>query len=38
MLPDQNGDDLKLSDLQGQTVILFFYPRADPRINSIAPR
>jgi peroxiredoxin Q/BCP len=28
-LPDQNGDLVKLSDLQGQTVILFFYPRAD---------
>jgi peroxiredoxin Q/BCP len=28
-LPDQNGDPVKLSDLRGQTVILFFYPRAD---------
>lgn len=28
-LPDQNGDPVKLSDLRGQTVILYFYPRAD---------
>jgi thioredoxin-dependent peroxiredoxin len=28
-LPDQNGDPVKLSDLKGQTVILYFYPRAD---------
>ncbi len=28
-LPDQNGDDLTLSDLRGQTVVLYFYPRAD---------
>ncbi|MGN6557845.1 MAG: thioredoxin-dependent thiol peroxidase [Solirubrobacterales bacterium] len=28
-LPDQNGDSVKLSDLKGQTVILYFYPRAD---------
>jgi peroxiredoxin Q/BCP len=28
-LPDQNGDPVKLSDLKGQTVVLFFYPRAD---------
>jgi peroxiredoxin Q/BCP len=28
-LPDQNGDELKLSDLRGQTVVLYFYPRAD---------
>jgi len=27
-LPDQNGDPVKLSDLKGQTVILYFYPRA----------
>jgi peroxiredoxin Q/BCP len=34
-LPDQNGDPVKLSDLKGQTVVLFFYPRADTAINSI---
>jgi thioredoxin-dependent peroxiredoxin len=28
-LPDQNGDPVKLSDLRGQTVVLYFYPRAD---------
>jgi peroxiredoxin Q/BCP len=28
-LPDQNGDKVKLSDLKGQTVVLYFYPRAD---------
>ncbi len=28
-LPDQNGDDVALSDLRGQTVVLYFYPRAD---------
>ena len=28
-LPDQNGESLKLADLKGQTVVLYFYPRAD---------
>ena len=28
-LPDQNSDPVKLSDLKGQTVVLYFYPRAD---------
>jgi thioredoxin-dependent peroxiredoxin len=28
-LPDQNGDSVKLSNLRGQTVVLYFYPRAD---------
>jgi peroxiredoxin Q/BCP len=28
-LPDQNGKKVKLSDLKGQTVVLYFYPRAD---------
>jgi peroxiredoxin Q/BCP len=28
-LPGQNGDPVKLSDLKGQTVVLYFYPRAD---------
>lgn len=27
-LPDQNGETVKLSDLKGQTVVLYFYPRA----------
>jgi peroxiredoxin Q/BCP len=28
-LPDQHGNDVTLSDLRGQTVVLYFYPRAD---------
>jgi thioredoxin-dependent peroxiredoxin len=28
-LPDQNGEEVKLSDLRGETLVLFFYPRAD---------
>ena len=28
-LPDQNGDPVTLSDLRGQPVVLYFYPKAD---------
>ncbi|HSS05284.1 MAG TPA: thioredoxin-dependent thiol peroxidase [Solirubrobacterales bacterium] len=28
-LPDQDGEALTLSDLRGETVVLYFYPRAD---------
>jgi peroxiredoxin Q/BCP len=28
-LPDQDGDPVTLSDLRGQTVVLYFYPKAD---------
>ena len=28
-LPDEDGNELTLSELRGQTVVLFFYPRAD---------
>ncbi|MGN6201610.1 MAG: thioredoxin-dependent thiol peroxidase [Solirubrobacterales bacterium] len=28
-LPDQHGEKVKLSDLKGETVVLYFYPRAD---------
>lgn len=28
-LPDQNGDEVSLSGLKGETVVLCFYPRAD---------
>lgn len=28
-LPDQDGGEVSLSDLKGQTVVLYFYPRAD---------
>ena len=27
-LPDENGEQLSLSDLKGQTVVLYFYPKA----------
>jgi thioredoxin-dependent peroxiredoxin len=26
---DQNGNTVKLSDLKGKTVVLWFYPKAD---------
>jgi len=28
-LPDQAGDEVSLADLKGETVVLYFYPRAD---------
>jgi peroxiredoxin Q/BCP len=28
-LPDQNGDEVKLSALRGSPVVLYFYPRAN---------
>lgn len=28
-LPDQDGEPLKLSDLRGRRVVLYFYPKAD---------
>jgi peroxiredoxin Q/BCP len=28
-LPDQHGNPVKLADLRGQTVVLYFYPKAD---------
>jgi thioredoxin-dependent peroxiredoxin len=28
-LPDQDGTDVSLSDFRGQTVVLYFYPKAD---------
>ena len=28
-LPDQHGEPVKLSDLHGQRVVLYFYPKAD---------
>jgi len=28
-LPDQEGNSHKLSDYQGKTVVLFFYPKDD---------
>jgi peroxiredoxin Q/BCP len=28
-LPDQHGNPVKLSDFKGQTVVVYFYPKAD---------
>ena len=28
-LPDQDGRSVRLSDLRGRTVVLYFYPKAD---------
>jgi thioredoxin-dependent peroxiredoxin len=28
-LPDQHGDPVRLADLRGKTVVLYFYPKAD---------
>jgi peroxiredoxin Q/BCP len=28
-LPDQDGNEVSLADLKGETVVLYFYPRAD---------
>ncbi len=28
-LPDQDGDPVKLSELRGQPVVVYFYPKAD---------
>ncbi len=28
-LPDQDGNEVSLSGLKGETVVLYFYPRAD---------
>lgn len=28
-LPDQSGDEVRLADLRGETVVIYFYPRAD---------
>lgn len=34
-LPDQDGSKVKLTDLEGETVVVYFYPRADTLINSV---
>lgn len=34
-LPDQDGNEISLSDLGGETIVLYFYPRADTGINSV---
>jgi thioredoxin-dependent peroxiredoxin len=28
-LPDQDGNEVRLSELRGQTVVLYFFPKAD---------
>jgi thioredoxin-dependent peroxiredoxin len=28
-LPNQDGEDTRLSDLRGKPVVLYFYPKAD---------
>lgn len=28
-LPDQDGNPVRLSDLRGQPIVLYFYPKAD---------
>jgi peroxiredoxin Q/BCP len=28
-LPDQDGNSVSLKDLRGQTVVVYFYPKAD---------
>jgi peroxiredoxin Q/BCP len=28
-LPDQDGNPVRLSDLRGRRVVLYFYPKAD---------
>lgn len=28
-LPDQGGNAVRLADLRGRTVVLYFYPKAD---------
>jgi len=28
-LPDQDGNEVSLSDLSGETIVLYFFPRAD---------
>src|SRR5687768_4040706 len=28
-LPDQDGNTVRLSDLRGRTIVLYFYPKAD---------
>jgi thioredoxin-dependent peroxiredoxin len=37
-LPDQGGKELSLSALRGETVVLYFYPRADTPTDSIGLR
>jgi peroxiredoxin Q/BCP len=31
-LPDQDGEEVSLSSLVGETIVLYFYPRADTSV------
>jgi peroxiredoxin Q/BCP len=31
-LPDQDGNEVSLASLKGETVVLYFYPRADTSV------
>jgi thioredoxin-dependent peroxiredoxin len=35
-LPDQDGAEVALSDLRGQTVVLYFYPAPTSRSRAFA--
>ena len=37
-LPDQDGNLVSLSDLRGQNVVVYFYPKADARANKTHTR
>jgi peroxiredoxin Q/BCP len=38
-LPDQDGNPVKLSDLRGKPVVVYFYPKADtPGTKTSNPR
>jgi peroxiredoxin Q/BCP len=37
-LPDQDGEEVSLSGLLGETVVLYFYPRADASVCSARTR
>jgi thioredoxin-dependent peroxiredoxin len=30
-LPDQDGEPVRLSELRGKPVVIYFYPKADTR-------
>jgi thioredoxin-dependent peroxiredoxin len=32
-LPDQDGNPVKLSDLRGKRVVLYFYPKANTPVS-----
>lgn len=36
-LPDQDGKTVKLSDLKGKPVVVYFYPKADTLRCQLAP-